>query len=252
MVLADGVESANTVGYTEKAITGDQWYMIGVQFEEVGGEAATIALDDLIQLQGVTACAYDNQSTDAAQIQYFNGSIYDLYYYISDAYIAGTEDEVGKDCWARGGETTTATKFGVGEGFWFKAPANAVGANAKMTVKGEVAEVKPTQVAFAANTWKIVSNPFPTALGLQNVTTTGVTACAYDNQGTDAAQIQYFDGSVYQLYYYISDAYIAGTEDEIGYDTWARAGDACSGTQIPVGEAFWIKSPTAGSLTISL
>ena len=48
---AFAVESANTVGYTTQAIAADTYYMIGVQFETVGG--GTVAFDDLIAMTGV-------------------------------------------------------------------------------------------------------------------------------------------------------------------------------------------------------
>ncbi len=224
--------------------------MIGVQFAEVGSEVDSIAFDDLITLNGVTASVYDNQESSAAEIQYYDGEGYDHFYYISDAYDAQDKD-VGHDCWAKDGYEVTANKKALGEGFWFKAPAVAISGTASMTVKGQVLADASKTVSFVANTWKIISNPFPVALGLQDVTTAGVTAVAYDNQESDGAEIQYYDGEGYDHFYYISDAYDAQDKD-VGHDCWAKDGYITTGTQIPVGSAFWLKAKQSGSLTFTL
>ncbi len=247
---AFAVESANTVGYANQAITAGKWYMIGVQFEEVGSAAGTIAFDDLISLSGVTASIYDNQESKAAQIQYFNGVGYDMFYYISDAFNAQDQD-VGHDCWAKDGYETTASKKALGEGFWFTAPADAISGTASMTVKGEVSANSTKTISFTANAWKIISNPFPVALGLQDVMTAGITAVAYDDQESNGAQIQFFNGVGYDMFYYISDAFDAQDKD-VGHNCWARDGYITTGTQIPVGSAFWLLAKQSGSLTFAL
>ncbi len=249
-LAADGVESANIVGYNTTEIKGDTWYMVGIQYQGIGSDAESITLDDLISMTGVTACGYDDQVEKGAQIQYFNGVGYDFFYYISDAYNSN-EDEVGYDCWAKGGYETTEIKTPVGEGFWFKAPAVAIQSGATMTVKGQVIDAVSKTVDFTANEWKIISNPFPCAIGLHDVVTTGITACGYDDQVEKGAQIQYFNGVGYDFFYYISDAYNSN-EDEVGYDCWAKGGYETTEAHINVGEAFWIKSPQSGTLTFSL
>ena len=238
------------MGYTTQDFAAGQWYLVGVQFEEVGSDAGTVAFDDLITMSGVTASAYDDQESAGAEIQYFDGVGYDHFYYISDAYDA-QDNDVGHDCWALDGYETTANKKSLGEGFWFKVPATAISGTASMKVKGQVASDVSKTVSFAANTWKIVSNPFPVALGLQNVTTTGVTAVAYDDQESAGAEIQYFDGVGYDHFYYISDAYDA-EDNDVGHDCWAKDGYITTGTQIPAGSAFWFKAKQSGSMTFTL
>ena len=247
---AFAVESANTVGYTTINLTAGKWYMVGIQFQEVGG--TTIKLDDLIKLSGVTASTWANQSSDAMQIQYYDGTGYDIFYYISDAYAYGTESEIGKDCWALDGVEVANFSKAPGEGFWLYAAPNAIGQNATLTVKGEVKGAETATISFTANKWQIISNPFPVGIDLNDVVTTGVTASTWANQGTEAAQIQYFDGAGYDIFYYISDAYAYGTESEIGKDCWALDGVQTNGETIPVGGAFWLLSKQSGSLTFSL
>ena len=76
---AFAVESANTVGYTTQAIAADTFYMIGVQFENVGG--GTITFDNLITMSGVQAyddgegkLAQTKQMMDLLQKEYLNGN----------------------------------------------------------------------------------------------------------------------------------------------------------------------------------
>ncbi len=251
MALAQ-VQSANTVGYTSQAIAADTYYLIGTQFETVGGTAATIAFDDLISMSGVSACSYDNQETDGAEIDILAGNGYVPYYYISDAYDAD-DKAVGHDCWAKDGyECTAANAQSLGTGFWLKVPAAAISGTATLKTCGQVNAAQTLTVSFPGNNvFALISNPFPVATGLQNVTTTGVTACAYDDQETDGAEIDVLAGNGYVPYYFINDAYDAD-DKAVNHDCWAKDGYECTGTQISAGEGFWIKSPSAGSLTFAL
>jgi hypothetical protein len=246
------VQSANTVGYTTQAIAADTYYLIGTQFETVGGTAATIAFDDLISMSGVSACSYDDQETDGAEIDVLVGGIYAPYYYINDAYDANNKN-VGKDCWAYDGyECTAADAQALGSGFWLKVPAAAISGTASLKTYGQVSAAPSLSVSFPGNNvYTLISNPFPVATGLQNVTTAGITACAYDDQENDGAEIDVLVGGIYVPYYFINDAYDAD-DKAVGHDCWAFDGYECTGTQISAGEGFWIKSPSAGTLTFSL
>ena len=50
MVAAADIESSNTVGYTSKAVEAGKFYLVGVQFNEVGATGGAVALDKLITL----------------------------------------------------------------------------------------------------------------------------------------------------------------------------------------------------------
>ena len=64
-------------------------------------------------------------------------------------------------------------------------------------------------------------------------------------------QVLQSNGQLYDFYYYISDA-----DDGNGNYTvtaWVDdAGNNLTGTQVGVGQAFWIKSATAGKFTFGL
>ncbi len=246
---AFAVESANTVGFTTKAISADTFYLCGIQFEDVGNGTGAINLNDLVSMSGIVASVYDDMETDAAQIQVRNasGTGYDTFYYISDAYSGNTE----VTGWADGAGDLAEAAVNIGKGFWFKAPAAAISGTASLTLSGQVSGNASGAVAFAANTFVLGANPFPAAVDFADVTVSGITAVGYDDMETDAAQIQVRNasGTGYNTFYYISDAY-SGNDEVTG---WADgAGDLAEGDSISVGAGFWVKSPTAGSITFSL
>ena len=241
------VQSANTVGFTTKSISADTFYLCGIQFEEVGNGTGAIKLDDLISMSGIVACGYDDMESDAAQIQVRNGNTYTPYYYISDAYDAEGKEVTG---WADGAGDLAEGAINIGKGFWFKAPAAAISGTASLTLNGQVSGNASGTVTFAANTFVLAANPFPAAVDFADVTVSGITAVGYDDMESNAAQIQVRNGNAYTPFYYISDAYDADGKEVEG---WADgAGDLAEGDSISVGAGFWVKSPTAGSITFSL
>ena len=70
----------------------------------------------------------------------------------------------------------------------------------------------------------------------------------------NAPQIQVLNanGLTYTMYYYISDAYDSDDQPVSG-NCWADAnGYVATGTQVPVGQSFWVKSASAGTFTFEL
>ena len=59
------------------------------------------------------------------------------------------------------------------------------------------------------------------------------------------------NGQSYSYYYYVSD----GDDGTYRFDLtgWVgEDGNILTGTQVPVGQSFWIKSATAGTFTFAL
>ena len=84
---------------------------------------------------------------------------------------------------------------------------------------------------------------------IAKLATSGITPGAYDTMETDAPCIMIYNGVGYDCYYYISDAFDAGGNE---VTAWANGlGDAMTGTLAKVGEAFWVRSGSAGTLTIA-
>ena len=68
---------------------------------------------------------------------------------------------------------------------------------------------------------------------IAKLTTSGVTAGAYDTMETDAPCLMFYNGVAYDYYYYISDAFDAGGNE---VTAWADpGGDAVTGNIANVG-----------------
>ena len=248
MVAAADIVSANIVGYSTKSIDAGKYYLIGVQFNKTGADAGSISMDDLISLPATVAPGtYDADFAGAPEILVLNAAGgYNKFYYISDA----TDDNdvpLGYNCWADmdGYELKPADKLALGKGFWFKSATAGT-----ITVAGEVSAAVDAVQSFPANQYYIMSNPFPKAFSLADVTTTGVTPGEYDADFAGASEVLVLNAAGgYNKFYYISDA----TDDNdapVGYNCWADMdGYILNGVnQLQAGESFWIKGNAAGSL----
>jgi len=248
--LGAGIESANTVGYASKAVEAGKFYLIGVQFNDASSATkGTIDMNALIKLSDeITPGTYDSSFAGAPEMQVLNaaGTGYNKYYYISDA-TDDNDDPLGYDCWADGDgyELKDADKLVVGKGFWFKSMVAG-----SITVKGEVKAEASDVVAFPANAFFIMSNPFPEGFSFANVTTTGITPSTYDASFAGASEIQVLNAAAtgYNKFYYISDA-TDTNDDPVGYNCWSDGdGYILEGNQVEAGASFWIKGNAAGTM----
>ena len=257
-VQADGITSANTVGYSGQSVVAGQFYMVAVQFADVG--AADVAnFNSFIN----TTCApgeygdgEDTTMGNAPQIQVLNASGigYTKYYYISDAYDA-EDNPVSGNCWADGAGyiATDADALALAKGFWFKAMTAGT-----ITCSGQVSATSDLGATVTADQFNIVANAYPVALNLNAAESANFTPGEYgDGEDTtmgNAPQIQVLNASGigYTKYFYISDAYDSN-DNPVSGNCWADgAGYIATGTQVPVGQAFWVKSASAGTFTFSL
>ena len=255
-VQADGITSANTVGYTSQEVKAGQFYMVGVQFADVKA-TDTVDLNTLLS----TTCApgeigdgEDDTWGNAPMIQVLkaNGKNYSYYYYISDADDGSeTWDKTG---WAddQGLLVTTADALALSKGFWFKSMSAGM-----LNCAGQVFAITEFERTIPGGQFEIVANPYPVALNLNafktSVISPGEIGDGEDDTWGNAPMIQVLkeNGKNYSYYYYISDA-------DDGSDTWDKTGWADDqgyltvGAQVPVGAAFWIKSTTTGTFTFAL
>ena len=217
---------------------------MALQFAQVGGDGDSASIAD-IATSGLTAGVYDTMDTDAPCIMFYNGVGYDYFYYISDAYDA---DGNTVTAWADGnGDATDATRK-LGTGCWLRVPEGTC-TTGSLTESGEVSTAATTTIDISAGL-TLAANPYPVALNLSKVTTSGLVAGGYDTMDTDAPCIMIYNGVGYNYYYYISDAYDA---DGNTVTAWADGnGDAAVGGIADAGKAFWARSATAGKLTFSL
>ena len=256
-VQADGITSANTVGYSGATINADQWYLVGVQFADVSSVTETADFNSLISTTctpGTIGDFSDPTWNNAPVIQVLkaNGQSYDFYYYIDDA-----DDGNGNytaTAWvdAEGFNLTAAAAQALSKGFWFKSHTAGT-----LTCAGQVSALSEFERNIPAGQFEIVANPYPVALSLNAPTTSGFTPGTIgdfsDPTWNNAPMIQVLkaNGQSYDFYYYINDA-----DDGNGNYTataWVnQEGFNLNGTQVGVGAAFWIKSLTAGKFTFGL
>ena len=252
------MESANVVGYSTQDVKAGQFYMVAVQFADVN--AVDIADFNNFFATTCTAGEYgdgtDPSMSNAPQIQVLqsNGLGYDKYFYISDAYDS-SDNPVEGNCWAdeNGYIATADDMLTLSRGFWFKAMSAGT-----VTCSGQVSATATIGNTVTANQFNIVGNPYPVALDLNGAKSENFVAGAYGD-GTDpsmsaAPQIQVLqsNGLGYDKYFYISDAYDS-TDNPVAGNCWAdENGYITIGTQVPVGQAFWVKSASAGTFTFGL
>ncbi len=251
IALADGVESANVVGFTTKTLAAGQYGLAAIQFQTTDSQTAN--LQDLISCS-VAIHSYDEQENyhndwyqSAAQIQIRVGTGWEQYYYCADAYLAanGTEDWVLG--WANDGATYTQNKtLAPGTGIWFIGPS---GSSADFTVAGQVVGTATANIVTAAG-YNLVANPFPEGFNLNTdkITWGFSPVASYDEQENfhndwyqSAPQIQIRVGNGWEQYYYCADAYLAanGTEDWVR--GWANDGATyAQNVNVNVGEGFWV------------
>ena len=256
-VQADGITSANTVGYSGATINAGQWYMVGVQFADVASATEVANFNSFISTTctpGEYGDGSDLTFGNAPMIQVLktNGKNYDYFYYISDA--DDGEGNYTATAWvdAEGFNLTSAAAQALSKGFWFKSHTAGT-----FTCAGQVSALASFERNIPGGQFEIVANPYPVALSLNAPTTSGFTPGEYGD-GSDLTfgnapmiQVLKANGKNYDYFYYISDA-----DDGNGNYTateWVDAeGFNLTGTQVGVGQAFWIKSATAGKFTFGL
>ena len=253
--MAD-IESANTVGFTTKSITPDQYYLIGTQFQGVGADAQ-IEMSKLLTLQGVKAVGFDDMIEQGAEILVLSGVNYKHYYLINDAFDAD-DNPVEGAVWADldGYVITPEDVFSLGQGFWLKIPSAVCGEAPTVTVAGEVTPAADYSINVAGNadgSYAIISNPYPVDADLSLITVTGLTAVGFDDMIDAGNEVLVLSGVNYKHYYWINDAFDSN-DDPVEGEVWADLDGyvVTDADKISVGESFWFRARQNGSLKFSL
>lgn len=122
-VFADGITSANIVGYQSQAATKDNYYLRGLQFNGVAG---SFKISDITGDFSGPAWDVDNSWYDTApQIMVRNADGgYDFYYFLSDGLDNG--DGTYSPAWVDDAAAPVeASLIEAGAAFWYK-PTTAV------------------------------------------------------------------------------------------------------------------------------
>ena len=195
--------------------------------------ADVVKVQDMLVPNGVVAVPYSQRTTKALQLQVWNGTGYTFYYYLSDAYVEATDEEV--EGWANGAGDYTDAVIAPGTGYWYKYPTSA----SSYTLPGQVSDAASI-TKNVSDAFNLYGNPYPIQLDLTKLSTT-VPAVPYSQRTTKALQLQVWNGTGYTFYYYLSDAYDEAADEEI--EGWANgAGDYVKNPVADVNYGFWARS----------
>lgn len=238
--FGDGLESANTVGYSSTAVAANTWYMAGVQFTDTA-TGTGISLQDFVKGDFEAKTFWDDETAIAPQVQIYGASGYTTYYYFDDA--ASGSDEI--TAWADGGGDAVDVTLAPGSALWFKNPTAAC----NVTFAGQVLAAGTKEVTCTAGAWNMIANPYPTALELNSdkIDWNVEPKTFWDDETAIAPQIQVYGTGGYTIYYYFDDA--ASGSDEI--TAWADGGGDAADVTIPVGGALWFKASDASTVTFA-
>ena len=249
--------SANIVGYSTQDVKAGQFYMVGVQLSDVGAANETADFNTFITTTCTPGTYGDGSegwkaSAPMIQVLQANGKFYDFYYLINDADDGNGNYTATGWVDSEGFNITSDAAQNLSKGFWFKSETAG-----SLTCAGQVSALSSFERSVPGGQFEIVANPYPTALNLDTAAISGFTPGTYGDgsEGWKASapmiQVLQANGKFYDFYYLINDA-----DDGNGNYTatgWVDSeGFNITGTQVPVGQAFWIKSDTAGSFTFGL
>lgn len=230
------ISSQNIVGYTTSALEAEKWYLIGCNFEKAGD--GNLSIQELVS--GVDPAS---DPTVAPTIQYWDGAKLVTLSYLDFVWDPNAGD--GGDFvvgWADP-STLEAVSFEAQPGFgcWIKLPVAG-----NITCAGQVVATDSAEREVTSN-WQLIANPYPMALNFnsEKFDCSGLVA---NSEVSEAPSIQYWDGSKLVSLSYSdfvwSDAhgdFVVGWTDPATMEYFAVTLPPCTG--------FWIKSPTAGSVT---
>ena len=234
------IASASIVGYANsKTITANTFSLGTTPFAAVGKDVV-----DVQNMMTTTAApsTYSKRNLEAPMLQVWDGAGYKYYYYLTDAYVEETDDEVTG--WANTAGDYATASIAPGTGYWYKTPKEA----SNFTLPGQVLDVASVTKDVFSSKFNLIGNPYPTKLDFSKIKT-NVPSQAYKDRNTKALMLQVWDGAGYKYYYWLSDAYVEETDDEI--EGWANtAGDFVAATTTEINYGMWSTSPNAdGKLT---
>ena len=203
--------------------------MIGCSFQ--GTDGNDLSVQDFAKGMPET-----DDTSEAASIQVWNGTTLVPYYYI--AYDFDAEDNLLYG-WVDGDQNLADFDTPPGFACWLRSPAAFT-----LTIAGQVVDAAETTIDLAANAWKLVANPYPIAVELNGGKIDGSGLPQVDDV-SEAALIQFWNGSTLVPYYYI--AYDFDAEDNLLYG-WVDGDQTVADLTIPVHTGFWARSPIAATL----
>ena len=210
---ADGLQSANTVGYSQPTFRQGST-LFTPMFESVG--------TSYIDIQSIKPVGDNVDGDGAISLQTLSASGG-----MGDIYLTWFDD--GTDSgWYDSNDDTPSTLISRGQAFWIAFPD----ATTKLNIAGEVYATAFDQPLVQGST--AVGNPYPVAINVQTIIPVGD-----DVDGDGAISLQTLSASGG-----MGEVYLTWFDD--GTDSgWYDASDDTPATMIQPGEGLWVASPNA-------
>ena len=235
------VVSSNIVGYEKITVPVNTMDIVGIQFQNVGGDGS-------LSLQSITTEGYGDWGDDWIKVYDPATSRYTTArFYGTDAggvYLDDSYDETTKlaSGWGDTDQIVVDMTLDVGQGVWTQAEAGG-----KLVVAGEVAATN--KVSVPVNSMTLVANPLPVSVNIQSITTEG-----YGDWGDDWIKVYDPATSRYTTarYYgtdaggvYLDDSYDETTKLASG---WGDTDQIVVSLNIEAGQGFWTQAENGGML----
>ena len=183
-VFADGITSANVVGYQTKEILANDYTMFGVQFQGTDGEGVKLGDLAVSPKGGQSSAGSDN-------ILVWENGVYTTYWFGT-----GWDDPKWDDFWYDKDENivndTVSIKPGVA--CWYLRRGEAT----TLTVSGQV-KATATTTTILANDYTMFINPYPTAITFGNLKVAGPNGGV---SSADGDNILVWEDGVYTTYWF--------------------------------------------------
>ena len=220
-----GLESANVVGYQEKAQATGEMNWLASTFDTI---STTATLGDI-------KCNSVNFGSDVLQLLNPNGSTKAKYWYLDPATAAEAEMEPG---WYDGDKAATEdyeccnnVALPYGQGFMFYAGSPDLA----LTFAGQVVDGE-TPLAMTTGAMNFTGNATPVSITLGDVT------CNSVNFGSDVLQLLAANGATKSKYWYLDPATAAEAEMEPGWYDGDKAAmedyECCNSVPLAPGDGF--------------
>ena len=235
------VVSSNIVGYNKMTLTSG-FNLVGSQFVKVGGSVQDI---QDFTASGNTMPGLDADSMFQTELLVWNGQGYDTYGWLDAD--DGTNNEVPEwnNSWLLYDMSALAElEMNPGQGYWIKSESAG-----DVTFAGEVPSEATITTEVVAG-FNLLSNPFPEAIPIQNVTSADLPGLDADSMFQ--TELLVWNGQGYDTYGWLDAD--DGTNNEVPewnnswllYDMSAQAD-----VTIGIGKGFWIKPSQAASVTFT-
>jgi len=206
------ITSGNVVGYNNQEVK-SAMELVGTYFMSTSADSNDMKLSEVVPY--VDADVADEASVD---IQIWNGSAYVVYSW------DGSE-------WMKGAESGSNDTVPAGTAYWVM-PYSSVQGHVSLTVSGQLVDAGNAEMCampLESGRMQLVANPYPTAVALKDIKPVRVVDGTITVNNTVSPSIQYYDGSKYVKFIWLSGAwYDSKTLEDVSHT-------------FPTGAGFWVE-----------